>query len=614
MRRHLAAVVFCCAVASVVAAMPQAASVRETAALALIAPSTRSYSDDPADIVLVDAEGRVVFDLTTATGGVTGITKDREFAWSPDGNQIAFVREEATGPNRIGRVLYVADVDGGHLRRLGEGDEPSWSPDGRRIAFVQQNSVVTAASDGIGLHTIAATVSSPRDSSLGLEWSPDGFSLLYRCQHTTSGTAFGVCLADPDGNRPSRTVWQSATARVLGASFSPDSRSIAVMADSGLDTIDSTTGQVRWHNALSSRFYFTPVWSPDGSQIAFTGYVLGGCCVGRGAGDWLDIYVINADGTGLRRLTGVRDRPLQSSPSPGPTDGRLEPASFSPVWWPDRSRLFFAREQRSTIAGKLFMMNADGTCETPFVLDDVPVRPDAAPPNGPTWRPSTRLSPPPLNCVDLALAPVSGEDTPTTLQYPHIVVHDVVPYTITIKNDGTQAATGLELEIRVGGSERVLVAPGRCARLRVTITCRLPNELAPGGENPVNLRAEATLPSGARGRVSVHIRGREGTLDPDTSNNRVAFTIWVRPKRIAGEFPFVRIEGTDADETLFGRPGGDVILGRGGNDLIYAGDGNDLIYGGDGRDVIHCGRGNDTVYADRDDIIARDCEHIRRLP
>src|SRR5262249_3160405 len=122
-------------------------------------------------------------------------------------------------------------------------------------------------------HTIAATLSSPRDSPVGLEWSPDGQSLLYRCQHDTIGTAFGVCLADPDGQRPPRSVWQSVAARVLGASFSPDGRSIAVMADSGLDVIDSTTGRVRWNIPLSSRFYYTPVWSPNGSQIAFTGYL-----------------------------------------------------------------------------------------------------------------------------------------------------------------------------------------------------------------------------------------------------------------------------------------------------------------------------------------------------
>ena len=50
-----------------------------------------------------------------------------------------------------------------------------------------------------------------------------------------------------------------------------------------------------------------PVWSPDGSQIAFTRYVDRG-----GENTNFSIYVVNADGTGLRRLTRG---PYDSSPA-----------------------------------------------------------------------------------------------------------------------------------------------------------------------------------------------------------------------------------------------------------------------------------------------------------
>src|SRR5262249_44410831 len=157
----------------------------------------------------------------------------------------------------------------------------------------------------------------------------------------------------------------------------------------------------------------------------------------------------------------------------------------------------------------------------------------------------------------------------------------------------------------------LLVAPGACTRPPI-ITCHLRDDLPAGGGMPINLRVEAAFPSGARGNVSVQVTGNEASSDPHHSNNSVDFTIWVRPNRIADALPHARIDGTEADDTLFGRPGGDVILGRAGNDLIYAGAGNDLIYGGGGRDIIHCGRGNDTVYADREDIVAGDCEHVHR--
>src|SRR5262249_26214948 len=117
--------------------------------------------------------------------------------------------------------------------------------------------------------------------------------------------------------------------------------------------------------------------------IAFTGYI-GACCISRGGLEWVDVYVINADGSGPRRLTGVRERPAPSLVLPGTYgDDRLEPASSSPVWWPHGSRPFFAAEPPPPPGGRLFIMNADGTCETPYAVRDTPVPPDAASPLGP---------------------------------------------------------------------------------------------------------------------------------------------------------------------------------------------------------------------------------------
>ncbi|MCH8346287.1 MAG: PD40 domain-containing protein, partial [Chloroflexi bacterium] len=70
-----------------------------------------------------------------------------------------------------------------------------------------------------------------------------------------------------------------------------------------------------------------PVWSPDGSKIAFVG---GG------------IYVVNADGTGLTNLTTY---------SPG--------ANGSPVWSPDGSRIAFLSDRGGS--REIYVMNADGT-------------------------------------------------------------------------------------------------------------------------------------------------------------------------------------------------------------------------------------------------------------
>jgi dipeptidyl aminopeptidase/acylaminoacyl peptidase len=60
---------------------------------------------------------------------------DSDPAWSPDGTQLAFVRTEPEGLSR----LMVADADGSHARSVLEGPEalrsPSWSPDGTTLVL-----------------------------------------------------------------------------------------------------------------------------------------------------------------------------------------------------------------------------------------------------------------------------------------------------------------------------------------------------------------------------------------------------------------------------------------------------------------------------------------------
>lgn len=80
-------------------------------------------------------------------------------------------------------------------------------------------------------------------------------------------------------------------------------------------------------------FQIEPAWSPDGGQIAFASK----------RGGSFDIYVMNADGTGTRRLT-----------STAADEGH-------PTWSPDGERFAFSRGT----SGDLYVMNADGSGVTP---------------------------------------------------------------------------------------------------------------------------------------------------------------------------------------------------------------------------------------------------------
>jgi Tol biopolymer transport system component len=90
-------------------------------------------------LVTVDGEGldpRVL---------VEGLDRDVHFCWSPDGEQILYVRP--AGPGQ-GNELWVTAADGSHERRFAENLEwpdatATWSRDGKVIAFVRDGDIWT---------------------------------------------------------------------------------------------------------------------------------------------------------------------------------------------------------------------------------------------------------------------------------------------------------------------------------------------------------------------------------------------------------------------------------------------------------------------------------------
>jgi Tol biopolymer transport system component len=86
-----------------------------------------------------------------------------------------------------------------------------------------------------------------------------------------------------------------------------------------------------------------PVWSPDGRKLAFVERPERSGAACRPAGRCHEeIYVINADGTGLRRLT------------------RNAVFDGNPVWSPDGRSIAFTRDRdRQTVS--IYVMNADGS-------------------------------------------------------------------------------------------------------------------------------------------------------------------------------------------------------------------------------------------------------------
>jgi dipeptidyl aminopeptidase/acylaminoacyl peptidase len=303
---------------------------------------------------------------------------------SPDGSQIVYTRSWV---NRLEdtweSALWIMNADGSKNRFLTKGSSARWSPDGTRIAYF-------AAGDPKGTQLFVrwmdaegatSQVTRVTESPGQLQWSPDGnwlsFAMLVR--HASPWTIsmpaapegatwtpaprivdrlhyrqdrrgfmedgyLHLFVVPAEGGTPrqlTRGDWNvgarfDGLAVGVGYDWTPDGKTIVVdglkdpHADhnyraSQLYAVDVASGAIRQITARPG-MWTTPVISPDGRTIAFTGY--DSASVSYHAED---LYVMALDGTGVRRISGDLDR---------------DPAGVR--WAPDGSGVYFAADDRGT--------------------------------------------------------------------------------------------------------------------------------------------------------------------------------------------------------------------------------------------------------------------------
>jgi Tol biopolymer transport system component len=145
-------------------------------------------------------------------------------AWSPDGNQIAYVSSQAGKPWKI----YLISAQGGTPEELlpeniGE-EDATWSPGGSQLAFGRVSVALDSATNGIQLLDMKTRQVSTIPGSVGLfspRWSPDG---RYLAAVTVEGSKKLMLY---DFRTQSWSEWMTETDRSVGyPAWSADSSSI----------------------------------------------------------------------------------------------------------------------------------------------------------------------------------------------------------------------------------------------------------------------------------------------------------------------------------------------------------------------------------------------------
>jgi len=212
--------------------------------------------------------------------------------------------------------VFTANADGSDPARATDADGPefdaAWSPDGSRIVYRdsrrgynQDDEIYVVNADA----TDATDLTNHPGNDWGPDWSPDGRTIVFNSDR--DGLPMGGFLVDPDGSHLRRIP---TDAWVEYPAWSPDGTRVAFMGGASASEYDIWVVDIDGTNLRqltdSRGSDGWPAWSPDGSRIAFTSvrddcdYSDAADC--RSTGDdspHHDVWVVNADGTGLSRVT-----------------------------------------------------------------------------------------------------------------------------------------------------------------------------------------------------------------------------------------------------------------------------------------------------------------------
>jgi Tol biopolymer transport system component len=242
--------------------------------------------------------------------------------WSPDGTKLLFSAFPSFGLADI----YVMNANGTGVRQLTDGLaawSASWSPDGSKIAYKKANAgnaadgeLWTMNADGSG----KTQITHDGCAKLNLDWGRTAGGASKIAFIGSCPSVWGLYLINPDGSGLQHvdSVSPEAAGGTQALDWSPDGTRIVLSAATSEPTAcplnnlpediyivnlgAGTTTNVTNTRTCAGPFERDPVWSPDGTKIAFAAVSI----VPTGNTSWFGpqaIYTMNPSGGGVVRVT-----------------------------------------------------------------------------------------------------------------------------------------------------------------------------------------------------------------------------------------------------------------------------------------------------------------------
>lgn len=187
-------------------------------------------------------------------------------------------------------------------------------------------------------------------------WSPDGRRIMI--PKVVGADRLATAIIDPDGANELLVPFPDDTLFLGPGGWSPDGRQIVLVgfdpnapgrAGVGLYVAaPDGSGLRQVTQSTDGRTHEWPTLSPDGRRITFLAEDPERPPFGVVAGD---LYVVNVDGTGLRRINPAGTKAIETGATGRPID-----------WSPDGSQLLFAVVEDDLATGRsaAFVVDADG--------------------------------------------------------------------------------------------------------------------------------------------------------------------------------------------------------------------------------------------------------------